>query len=166
MGHINQRTFPLQSFKTKLRSYSRQIHDGLGFVLLRGFPIDQLSPEERVIAFAGVSSYIGNIRALQDPSGVAISHVKDLRGVHKESDLKIPAYTDGFQPMHTDPAEVIGMLVLDVAAEGGESRIASSSTVYNCLASSRPDLVATLSEDWVLDGFVERYPPYLRLILS
>lgn len=112
-----------------------------------------------MIAFAGISSYIGNVRARQDQSGVAISHVTDLSVMHPDTLLANPAYTDGFQPMHTDPGEIIGMFVLDVAAEGGESRIASSSTIYNCLAKDRPDLVATLSEDWVLDRYVTYQPP-------
>jgi Taurine catabolism dioxygenase TauD, TfdA family len=127
------------------------VHFGLGFVILRGFPVEELNTEQRVGLFAGLSCYIGNIRARQDPGGAAISHVTDLSQVHKDA-IGNPAFTAGPQAMHTDPGPIIGMLCLDVAAEGGESRIASSSTIYNILARTRPDLLTTLAEDWILDG--------------
>jgi len=105
-----------------------------------------------VIVFAGVSSFIGNIRARQDQGGAALSHVTDLTGVHAEA-IGNPAFTAGPQAMHTDPGEVIGMFCIGTAAEGGESRIASSTTIYNKLAVQRPDLLNTLAQNWVFDGF-------------
>jgi hypothetical protein len=118
---------------------------------VRGYPIEKLSPEERIIAFAGVSSYIGNVRARQDEGGAAISHVTDLTASHTGA-IGNPAFTAGPQAMHTDPGEIIGMFCVGVAADGGESRIASSTAIYNELAMRRPDLLNTLTEDWVLDG--------------
>jgi hypothetical protein len=151
LSHVCQSTFPLPALGPRLRSHSRTVHMGIGFVLLRGFPIADIDALERIILFVGVSSYIGNIRARQDPGGAAISHITDLTHVHKSA-IGNPAFTAGRQAMHTDPGPVIGMLCLDVAAEGGQSIIASSSTIYNRLAATRPDLLRTLSEDWVLDG--------------
>jgi Taurine catabolism dioxygenase TauD, TfdA family len=127
------------------------LHEGLGFFLIRGFPIGTLDAQEQVILFAGLASYIGNVRARQDQGGAAMSHVTDLTQVHANT-IGNPAFTAGPQAMHTDPGHIIGMLCLNVAAEGGESVIASSSTIYNQLAQSRPDLIKTLAEDWIFDG--------------
>lgn len=106
-----------------------------------------------MIVFAGVSSYIGNIRARQDQGGAALSHITDLSSVHPSA-IGNPAFTAGPQAMHTDPGEIIGMFCIETAAEGGESRVASSTTIYNELATHRPDLINTLAQPWVFDGYV------------
>jgi len=49
---------------------------------------------------------------------------------------------------HTDSGDVIALLCLETAAEGGESMLSSSWRVYNELAATRPDLVRTLAEPW------------------
>jgi hypothetical protein len=119
--------------------------------MIRGYPVQKLSPEQRVIVFAGVSSYIGSVRARQDEGGAAISHVTDLTGSHTGA-IGNPAFTAGPQAMHTDPGEIIGMFCVGIAVDGGESRIASSTAIYNDLAAQRPDLLNTLADDWILDG--------------
>lgn len=42
-------------------------------------------------------------------------------------------------------------MAIATSAEGGVSRISSAGRVYNELAATRPDLIQTLSEPWVLD---------------
>lgn len=50
------------------------------------------------------------------------------------------------------------MYVLDVAAIGGESLLASSGQIYNEIAASRPDIIHVLADDqWIFDEFVR--PP-------
>ena len=103
-----------------------------------------------MIAFMGVSSYIGNRRARVDQSGAAVTHILDLTKSHEM--IGNPAFTDGHQALHTDPGDVIGMFALATAAQGGESILSSTSTLYNSLATRRPDLIETLSQDWDADG--------------
>ncbi|KAL5116987.1 hypothetical protein ACEQ8H_005073 [Pleosporales sp. CAS-2024a] len=91
-------TFPLPGLQERLRSWSRNVHFGVGFVMIRGYPIEKLSPEQRIIDFAGVSSYIGNVRARQDESGAAISHVTDLTASHTEDDRESRVY--GWSPSY------------------------------------------------------------------
>jgi Taurine catabolism dioxygenase TauD, TfdA family len=57
----------------------------------------------------------------------------------------------GFQSFHTDNCEIMGLFCLEAAATGGESLIASSWNVYNELAAKRPDILSTLTGEWVLD---------------
>lgn len=59
-----------------------------------------------------------------------------------------PTFTNDHQVYHTDAGDIISLYTLGVAEEGGKSRIASSWTVYNELAKTRPDLIHTLSKDW------------------
>lgn len=116
---------------------------------MRGFPVDALpSAEDRVIAFAGLSSYVCSLRGWQDRNATALVHIKDLSRFLK---LGTPAYTAERQVFHTDNGDVVALLALEVAAQGGESKLASSWQVYNTLAKERPDLVHTLSQDWPCD---------------
>jgi hypothetical protein len=44
------------------------------------------------------------------------------------------------------------MYVQEQAAQGGESHLASCATIYNEIASSRPDVLHTLAApDWIFD---------------
>jgi hypothetical protein len=64
-------------------------------------------------------------------------------------EILAPAYTNDHQVFHTDAGDIISLFAVGVAEEGGESKIASSWTVYNEIAKERPDLIETLASDWI-----------------
>lgn len=69
---IDPVNFPLPlGLANKLRSISSTIHSGRGFAVLRGLKLDDRPGEDCVIAFCGVSSYIGKDRCTND-NGVAM----------------------------------------------------------------------------------------------
>jgi hypothetical protein len=152
LGYISQETFPLPTLGPVLKDLSRELYDGRGFFVLRTIPVQKYTREENVIVYAGVSSFVGNKRGLQDPTnGAVLAHIKDLTTTHSEDVIGAPAYTTDKQVYHTDVGDIISLFALDVAAEGGTSRISSSWRAYNELAETRPDLIKTLSEPWPLD---------------
>lgn len=125
---------------------------------MRGVPVHLYSREDNVIIYAGISSHVATIRGRQDssyngkPADVVLAHIKDLSG--NAEDCKLigsPAYTTEKQVFHTDAGDVIALFALSEAAEGGDSYLASSWTVYNELARTRPDLIRTLAEPWAND---------------
>ncbi|KAK6815129.1 Taurine catabolism dioxygenase TauD TfdA family protein [Aspergillus parasiticus SU-1] len=167
LGNINQDTFPLPTLRPTLRSLSNEIHNGRGFFVLRGLDIDRYTREENIIIYAGVSSHIGSIRGRQEdrrytPGGgsVVLSHIKDLTRTSAANAIGAPSNTADKQVFHTDSGDIISLLCLHPAAEGGESQISSSWLVYNILAKERPDLIRTLSEPWPVDGFNDPEKPY------
>lgn len=153
MGFISQSTFPLPTLGSVLSGISRELHTGRGFSVLRGIPVASYSREDNVIIYAGVSSYVGELRGLQvaDNDGV-LAHIKDLSQTHPAKSIGAPAYTTDPQVFHTDAGDIISLFALETAAEGGVSKISSSWKVYNYLAENRPDLIATLSEPWTFDA--------------
>ncbi|KAJ5957018.1 hypothetical protein N7501_011297 [Penicillium viridicatum] len=172
LGHINQSTFPLPTLRPVLRDLSKEIHTGRGFVVLRGLRIDDHSREENIIIYTGVSSHIGNIRGRQQYARLAngtspvISHIKDLTSTTQRELIGAPSNTPDKQVFHTDAGDIVSLLCLNRAAEGGESYLSSSWHVYNILAKERPDLIHTLSQDWPVDGFNNPASPYtLRPLL-
>lgn len=160
LGHINTSTFPLPTLHPTLRALSKDIHASRGFIVLRGLRIDAHTREDNIITYTGVSSHIGSIRGRQQDTRLAngtspvISHIKDLTTTAEKGKIGAPSNTPDKQVFHTDAGDIISLLCLQTAAEGGESYLASSWLVYNILARERPDLVRTLAEEWPLDGYV------------
>ena len=56
------------------------------------------------------------------------------------------------QFFHADDSDIVGLLCIHRAREGGESDLVSSHHVYNVLAKERPDVLKTLTEPiWYFD---------------
>ncbi|KAK6354876.1 hypothetical protein TWF696_004007 [Orbilia brochopaga] len=159
LGYISATTFPLPTLSESLQNLSQELYSGRGFFVLRTLPIDTYSKENIAIVFAGIASHVGGQRGRQDGKGSVLAHIKDLRSTHDIKEIGNAAYTTDAQVFHTDAGDLIALIALEVAAEGGVSRISSSWRIYNELASTRPDLVKTLSDPWVLDSFGGD-PPY------
>ncbi|KAH8825797.1 hypothetical protein DL96DRAFT_1670168 [Flagelloscypha sp. PMI_526] len=164
-GLISPATFPLPKLGPVLRSLSKELYSGRGFFVLRTLPVDKYTRDEIVTVYAGVSSYVGNLRAVQDANAGVLAHIKDLSQTHPAKTIGAPAYTSDKQVFHTDVGDVISLLALETAAEGGRSRIASTWKVYNELAATRPDLIKTLSEPWPFDGYGKEFPFQWRPVL-
>ncbi|KAI0047031.1 Clavaminate synthase-like protein [Auriscalpium vulgare] len=151
MGFMTQATFPLPKLSPKPRSLSNELHDGRGFFVLRTIPIDAYCKEEL------------GIRGKQDGTGAVFGHIKDLTLSHASATDSTPfgnaAYTTEAQVFHTDVDDLVALLMLEKALEGGTSRLASTARVYNELAETRPDLVKVLAEPSPLDSLGGN-PPY------
>jgi len=59
---------------------------------------------------------------------------------------------------HSDSCDYVGLLCLQTAMRGGESLVASSSSVYNRILLRRPDLVKALCEDFYRSRMGEAIP--------
>ena len=159
LGFLSPETFPLKNLHARLRDISRELHDGHGFKVVRGVPVDKYSREENVIVYVGLSSHIAPVRGRQDrsfdgkPADLVLNHIKDLSGLESSKGrVGAPSYTRDKQVFHTDEGDIVSLFALSAAASGGESKLASSWRVYNELAEKRPDLIRTLAGDWPHDG--------------
>lgn len=154
LGYINPSTFPLTALHDKLRAISSDIHDGFGFKVLRGLPVSTHDRKDIITIYAGIASHIAPVRGRQDhqyegkPADVVLNHIKDLTSTYHANKIGAPAYTSDKQVFHTDSGDIISLLCLEEASEGGTSRVSSSWRVYNELAATRPDLICTLAEPW------------------
>ncbi|KAG1149325.1 hypothetical protein G6F37_002583 [Rhizopus arrhizus] len=167
LSEINKETFPLPNLGPKLKELiEKHVLDGRGFVVVRGLNPDKYTRVQNIIAYTGVSAWVGK-RGLQGLHSIA--HIKDLVPEKGLDDIVAPAFTNDHQVYHTDLGDIISLYALGVAEEGGKSRIASSWTVYNELAKTRPDLIHTLANDWPFqthsDLNKEKEPYVLRPLL-
>ncbi|MGQ0832068.1 MAG: TauD/TfdA family dioxygenase [Microthrixaceae bacterium] len=130
--------------------------DGHGFVLLRGFPVEQLSEDQIELAYFALGLHLG-APVSQDAQGTLLGHVRDERVERTGPEVRLYR-TRERQDFHTDGADIIGLLCLREARVGGESRLASSYAVYNEILRRRPDLLDVLYEPMWWDRNDEQSP--------
>ncbi|CAO3641913.1 unnamed protein product [Mucor hiemalis] len=170
LGEINRENFPLTTFKDVIVKQRENLFHGLGFGLLRGFPVNNYDRKEQAVIFMGIGAYIGS-RKPQNGKGHVLGHIKDLtegsttKVVYKQDDPLTRIYaTRKAQPFHVDGTDIVGLFCLKEGYEGGLSSVISSHTVYNRLRELRPDIVELMKEPWLWDRKGEHLPsepPYL-----
>jgi hypothetical protein len=66
--------------------------------------------------------------------------------------------TNGRQDFHTDQVDIVGLLCLQPAKSGGQSRLVSAHAVFNEMLALRPDLVEVLYQRFWWDRNDEQPP--------
>lgn len=149
IGQIQQRDFPLTKLGPKLAGLRHELIQGKGFALLKGLPIDQYTEREIITIFFGIGTYLGSARS-QNAQGHVLGHVRNL-GLDS-TDPKVRIYqTSERQTFHTDSADVVGLLCLQPAREGGKSLLVSANTIFNEMRRRRPDLLSLLLQPIATD---------------
>ncbi|MEM8561200.1 MAG: TauD/TfdA family dioxygenase [Pseudomonadota bacterium] len=141
--------FPLPTLEQQIRRWREVLAHGLGFQVIRGVPVDRWTQEEAELFFWCFGLHLGR-PGEQNPEGHLLGHVIDTGEARQDASARLYK-TSANIDYHCDAADVVGLLCLKKAKEGGHSRIASSVTVFNELLNRRPDLAARLFEPMQLD---------------
>jgi hypothetical protein len=72
-SEVSSDNFSLPTVGPKLLRLAHDIHNGKGFAVVRGMKPEMFSIEDNVIAFLGISAYIGGKRGRQDEDGNMLS---------------------------------------------------------------------------------------------
>lgn len=147
---ITLEDFPLPTLGPKLRALLREVTHGRGFQLLSGVPVERWTQEQAILAYWGMGLYWGQVRPI-NKQGHLLGHIKDI-GLDPNAPTTRLYATSAPQPIHNDgPADVVTLLCLNQAKEGGASTWSSSITVYNEILRRRPDLLEVLAGPWYFD---------------
>ena len=160
---LKRESFPLKAFGDVLTDVRRELLDGRGIVMMQNFPLDRFDREQAAIAYVGLGAWLGESMS-QNKLGHILGHVKDLGGDYNDPHTR-GYMTNAEMRFHTDACDYVGLLCLQPSKRGGESRIASSVTVYNRMLERRPDLVKVLTEDFYRSRSGEVSPgelPYFK----
>ena len=149
LGTISKLQFPLPTLAPRLEALREGLMHGIGFELIRGLPVSRYSQEFAATIFCGIGAHLGNARS-QNAAGHMLGHVRDTGADAREPGTRI-YQTAERQSFHTDSADVVGLLCLRDAKEGGESLLVSTVTIYNEMLDRRPDLVRLLFEPIATD---------------
>ena len=161
---VLQSAFDLPSLHDAVARWSRALVRGRGFVLIRGFPFEELTSNEVEVAYVGLGRQLGTPVG-QNAHGDLLGHIRD-EGVPRRDPTVRLYQTRERQDFHTDGSDIVGLLCLRPARSGGESRIASAAAVYNEILVRSPDLLEVLYAPLYWDRNGEESPgedPYFAL---
>jgi hypothetical protein len=164
IGQITQQDFPLPRFGATLARLRNTLLHGIGFELIRGLPVANYDVKFAAAVFCGIGAHLGAARS-QNAMGHILGHVRDIGA--DPTDPKVRIYqTSARQTFHTDSSDVVGLMCIREAMEGGKSLLVSTTTVYNEMLKRRLDLAALMFEPVATDrrGEVpEGQKPYFEI---
>jgi hypothetical protein len=139
---IEREHFPLTVMRARLEQAVTEMYEGRGFVVVRGLPVRRYSDEDVGLIFWGFGRYMG-APLYQNPQGEILGHVYDQGRTYGNIDVR--GYeTNAYLPYHTDAGDIVGLLCLRRALEGGISSIVSSVTVHNEILAQHPEYLGLL----------------------
>ncbi|MCZ6646344.1 MAG: TauD/TfdA family dioxygenase, partial [SAR324 cluster bacterium] len=161
--------FQLSACRSLMGEVRRRLTEGLGFVLLEGFPLDGLSQEETRAAYWVLG------RLLSQPVAAKLDGtvLYDVRDMGRAYGIGVRAsLTSTELEFHTDntfaaaPPDYVSLLCIQPAHAGGESRIASFCTLHNELLGAYPRLLERLYEPFYYDRQLEHGEGEPRVSIS
>ena len=101
---------------------AEELENGRGFLLLRGLPVERYSEDELNAVYYGIGLHLG-VPVCQNPRGDLLGEVMDVG----DSDRKTTRVyqTNLYLPYHSDPSDVVGLLCVRRARQGGLSSLVS-----------------------------------------
>jgi alpha-ketoglutarate-dependent taurine dioxygenase len=165
LANLQPADFPLPSFENDAALLRHELGAGRGFVVLKGLPIDRYTDEEATMLYWGIGSFFGTTLP-QNVKGDRVYAVRD-EGYKIERDYgtvgvrfsktteELHFHTDSAPALMGNTPDVVGLLALQVARSGGESRLVSAQTVHNTIRTLRPDHLARLYRPYHFDRSVE-----------
>ena len=132
--NVSQGNFPLSKMADTIAEMSDELENGMGAAMIANIPVDKYSLEELSVMYLGICSYIGNVvqqssaglRSKSRGYGMPLGHVKaEMRG-------KTPLdgkQSNNYFRLHTDRCDMISLLSVRTASQGGHGRVALSDTL-------------------------------------
>jgi hypothetical protein len=150
---VTRRNFPLPDAAAFFDEVREELENGSGMVKMCGLDVSRYSQEQLRRLWYGIGSHLGT-PMYQNRRGELMRDIRDegmgvgarLYGATVDTSGKqflssgARTLSSGQLRFHTDRCDVVGLLCVRQASEGGVSKLASSATVYNEILRRRPDL--------------------------
>ncbi len=151
---VSKETFPLPAMTAALANWKHQLDHGRGFVMLKGFPVDDFELPELRLIYLALGCHLGR-PVSQSAMGDLVGDVINVG----DKDRNERAYRSRRKlQLHTDRCDHIAMLCIRPARRGGASSCASALAIHNVMAKERPELLACLYEGYFHHRFGEQAP--------
>ena len=143
---VGREDFPLDAVASEVAAIKHELDEGRGIVIVRGFPVGRWAPQDLELMYWGLGAHLGTA-ASQSVMGDRLGHVTDVSDV----DPNARAYRSRRElSLHNDFGDYHGMLSLQVAGSGGESRFASCIAVHNAMLAEAPEHLPRLYRGYSL----------------
>lgn len=148
-SELRRQDFPLPTLSPLIDGWRTELDCGRGFVVITGLPVERWPDAHSELFFWCFGLHLGRPGG-QNPAGDLLGHVRDT-GARKSDEFVRLYQTRAKIAYHCDAADVVGLLCKNKARSGGHSRIVSSLSVFNQLASQHRELADRLFEPMLLD---------------
>ncbi len=139
---LTREDFPLKHLPLTVAGWVKEVNQGRGFVLVRGLPVQRYSDAEVRTIFWGLGLHLGSALS-QNSYGELLGDVYDAGA--KMGTGKVRGYqTNSFLKFHTDRCDIVGLLCLQKAMQGGISSITSSLAIHNEILAAHPEYLQPL----------------------
>jgi hypothetical protein len=139
---VTRNDFPLPDLSSTLVLMGQQLDREMGLRVLRGFPIEGLAICDIELLYAGLTSHLGQM-INQDTMGTLIDHVFD-RGANYDN-ISVRGYTTNAQlSPHCDSGDLVGLLCIRPAMEGGTNNLSCAMAIYNAILESHSEYLEPL----------------------
>ena len=146
--------FPLGGLEKVVAGWIQEIDYGKGLVFLQGIPVARYTKDDCALIFWGIGVHMGEAQS-QSLAGDRLGHVVNLGG----DNPRYRAYQNSTElALHTDATDIVGMMCLVPAREGGLSGYAGAAAIYNELLDHHPDVLPILCEGFHYHLFGEHAP--------
>lgn len=148
---IRRRHFSHPALDDDLAALLAHIKNGPGLAIMRGFPVGRYDPERMQAVYWGIGAHFGR-GCSQSADGDYLGYVTNVEKASR-------GYTTSRElHLHTDSAEIVGLLCVRDAREGGLSLYASSLKVHEIIAREHPEYLPVLERGFRCDRRGEEAP--------
>lgn len=120
----------------EFKQYANELENGYGFFLLKGLDVSKYSEEQLALIYYLIGMYMGK-PVTQNPRGDLLGNVENVGDLNHKSTRVYE--TNAYLPYHTDLSDVVGLLSIRKAKQGGLSSLVSAATVYNRILQNYPE---------------------------
>lgn len=142
VGDFGQEDFPLPTLGPQIKRLVDEVENGRGVALLKGFPVGEMSEDRLRLAYWGFGVYAGNVIS-QNSKGQLLAEVSDRGNAYGDRNTRGFSTNAELLP-HVDTSDMTTLLCIRPARTGGESRVLSSTAVYNAILREAPEHLRVL----------------------
>ena len=158
--HFTKEDFPLDALAPELARWSEDLENGLGFVVARGIPVERYTEAQIDAICYGIGLHLGR-PVRQNPKGDLLGKVQAVGDI---GDKNTRVYeTNLYLPYHTDPSDVVGLLCVRKAKEGGLSSLVSVASIYNEILAKYPEYLGLYYKRWYMAHLCQPDPALTAL---
>ncbi|MCB1742036.1 MAG: TauD/TfdA family dioxygenase [Gammaproteobacteria bacterium] len=141
-GEFSREDFELPTLGPRIGALVDEVETGRGVAMLRGVPVERYDADAIRVLYWGFGVHAG-IPISQNSKGQLISEVTD-RG-NSYADINARGFaTNAELSAHVDTSDMTTLLCLRTARSGGQSRVVSSTAVYNVVLAEHPEYLDVL----------------------
>ena len=142
--------YPLDACAAAIQSWGADVDSGRGFVLVRGLRTDLYSDRLSAAIYYILGLHMGEPMR-QNELGDLVDHVYATSDLSLEDPGARSSRIRDLLPFHSDSSDVVALMCLRPAKDGGASCLVSGAQIYNEILQRRPDLAPLLLEPFYWD---------------